>query len=212
MYGNLTYVYSLLLFSFLFSFLCSFIVGLKKLLEYPTDAAIILPKLECLGKQNQAMIREFIDALFPCNISLFVYGNPLYPVLENCCASMIQYYLPVAKEFGHSNAVIHRMATVASAVNLRDASFPLLPSRLVLAKWSELLPKDVRERKMGDFSKFSGEVNSISSTLNQMAVVLGSLQADVRELKIANGDQATTLVSQAAENVQFSSSRLFKST
>ena len=45
-------------------------------------------------------------------------------------------------------------------------------------------------------------MNSISSTLNQMAVVLGSQQADVRELKIHNGDQATTLASQAAENVQ----------
>ena len=155
------------------------------------------------GKKNQAAIREFIDDLFPCNISLFPYGNPLYPVLENCCASMIQYYLLVAKEFGHSNAVIHRMATVASAVNLSDASFPLLPSRLILlAKWSELLQKDVREMKMGEIAKCSGEVNSISSTLNQMAVVLGSLQADVRELKIHNGDQATTLTSQAAENVQ----------
>ena len=175
---------------------------MKELLEYATGAAIILPKLEVLGKQNQAMIREFIDALFPCNISLFAYGNPLYPVLENCCASMIQYYLPVTKEFGHSNAVIHRMVTVALAMNLRDVSFPLLSSRLVLAKWSELIRKNVCERKMGDISTCSGKVNSILSTLNQMSVVLGSLQANVRELKEANGDLATTLASQAAENVQ----------
>ena len=53
-----------------------------------------------------------------------------------------------------------------------------------------------------EISTCSGEVNSVSSTLNQISVVLGSLQADVRELKIANGDQATTLASQAAENVQ----------
>ena len=179
--GNLTYVYSLLL----FLFLLSFIVGLKELLEYATDGAIILPTIECLETQNQAMIHVFIRALFSYNISLFAYSNTLYPVLQNCCASMIQYYLPIQREFGHSNAVISRMETVAFAVNLTSTRFSCLPSRLVLAKWSELLQKNVCDRKMVDISTCSHEVNQVSSTLNKMAVVLSSLQIDVRELKEA---------------------------
>ena len=94
------------------------------------------------------------------------------------------------------------MESVASTVKLSDAESPYLSSRLVLAKWSKLVQKNVRERKLGDISKCSGEVNYISSTLNQMAVVLGTLQADVRELKEEKGDLATTFASQVAENAQ----------
>jgi hypothetical protein len=176
---------------------------LKELLEYDNlESNVIVPTLLCLGPHNQGMVRNFVHALLPSNIRLFEEGNSLYPVRENCCAAMLQYYLQVQRELGYSNVVTSKMREIANLINLSDSNFPNLSPALVVAEWSKIIAKDVSDRKLGSITAASADLHAMSSTLNQLTTMVGGLQADLIELKEERRDLATVCAAQECELVQ----------
>ena len=186
------------------SLLCSLlIVAAKELSEYDdTKQAIIVPSIEALGQHNQAMAHLFIETLLPSNIALFEPGNPLYVVREKCFATMLQFYLEVRQKMGYSNVVVTKMYEAAMMVNLSDPKHPHLSPGRVLEEWSKVIEKDVTERRLASIVTADSNLPSMSSTLNQVVRMLGTLTADVRVLKTTNNHLATTCAAQESELIQ----------
>lgn len=174
----------------------------KQLAKFPDlDSAVIVPRLTALGSANLEMAKRFMDTLFPTDVKLFKSGMKLRPILEICCASMIQYHRDVSKDSGVSNIISSRMRQVADEISLVDPLHPHLSPALVLKEWSIIIEKDVLDRRLGA-SRADPNLVSITATLNQLVTMVASLQTDLRDVKEHSTDLAATVACQESEICQ----------
>ena len=174
----------------------------KQLAKFPDlDGAVIVPTLTALGTSNLEMANQFMDKLFPTDVKHFKSGMKLRPILEICCASMIQYHRDVTKASGVSNIISSRMRQVADEINLSDPLHLHLSPSLVLKEWSIIIEKDVLDRRLGA-SRADPNLVSITSTLNQLVTMVAGLQTDLRVVKEHSTDLAATVACQESEICQ----------
>ena len=163
------------------------------------NGSICVPTFEALGTNNYDMARLFMHELFPNEVNIFGNNEALEPILEICCASMIMFHNDVVGDIGYSNIVPSIMYEAAVKVQLHDQKFPTMDPRKTLKEWSELTKSYIKDKRT-KAAFCTGDMDSITRTMNEVVTSMHSVQTDLRMVKQDLGDARSHNVRLESEN------------
>ena len=163
------------------------------------NGPICVPTFEALGTNNYNMARLFMHALFPNEVNIFGDNKALEPILEICCASMIMFHNDVVGDIGYSNIVPSIMYNAAVKVQLHDQNLPMTDPRNTLKEWSKLTKLYIKEKRT-KASFCTGDIDSITRTMNEVVTSMHCVQTDLRLVKQELGDAQSHNIRLESEN------------
>ena len=142
-------------------------------------AKVVVPRLDSLGEDVQEQVKLLMDFMFPVvSIADFHQGQPLYPVLKICVASIIMHNPQVESDCTVQNKVSSMLRHAAEKAKISDTTVPtVLGPQAVLNCWSTTIKKDFEQQLN------SSAIESIASQPGPMQLVCNLLMENHNELK-----------------------------
>jgi len=142
-------------------------------------AKVVVPRLDSLGEDVQEQVKLLMDCMFPVvSIADFHQGQPLYPVLKICVASIIMHNPQVESDCTVQNKVSSMLRHAAEKAKISDTRVPtVLGPQAVLNCWSTTIKKDF-EQQLNSLA-----IESIASQPGPMQLVCNLLMENHNELK-----------------------------
>lgn len=141
-----------------------------------------VPRLECLGVGNKEAVRRLMDQMFVISVDFFNPRGRLFPVIKTVGASMVMYHNQVTDDLGPGNAVTTKMEECARLAAIVDPRFPSLSPEATLVEWSKIIREDFESRNP-EIAIASANLESMSSSINQMAACITSLKQELHQTK-----------------------------